>query len=285
MQIKKTTYKNILLLAVMLIAVKLTHAQSFIDTTDRRVTYYRASIANNKNKVQFIEQILQNQGVPKALRNLALIESDFKTTALSSAKAAGTWQIMPGTASTYGLKTNTVNDERYDLFKSTYTASQLLRDLYDQYNDWLPVIAAYSCGKGGVHRAIEKAGSNNFYDYYKYLPNETIMHVYKFTMACYATGELGLLNSKKAVTDTITDNTFVVNNPGTVSTSVCSGYDLAEIASGLQMSLSEIETLNPNYIKELAATGTTQLQLPIDKMPDFLLMKNEILRKSLAKTP
>jgi membrane-bound lytic murein transglycosylase D len=40
---------------------------------------------------------------------------------------------------------------------------------------------------------------------------------------------------------------------------------------------------NPDLLKELAEHGEAFLCLPVDIMPDFLLLKNRILSKSLNK--
>ena len=51
-------------------------------------------------------------------------------------------------------------------------------------------MAAYSCGEANVAKAMEKAGSKNYEDYYIYLPDETTNAIRKYINACYVTGEL-----------------------------------------------------------------------------------------------
>lgn len=241
-----------------------------IDTTDKRIADYRKSVVIHRNTIRFIEYTLQLNGIPRALRNLAMIESDFDNTTLSCANAAGIWQITPDVATDYGLHMNPANDERYDVYKSTWMACRNLLDLYKQYQNWITVIAAYNCGAGRVSRAMALAHSNQYADFYRYLPDETIMHVYKFMMACYATGEAGFAIQTPAT-----------NAPETAFISISAGYKLAVIASQLQLPFQKLEQLNPAFEKELLEQGVTRLQLPVDKMPDFLLIQNQILKTSL----
>jgi membrane-bound lytic murein transglycosylase D len=75
---------------------------------------------------------------------------------------------------------NKKRDDRTDLYKSTNAAAKYLGYLYGQLNDWLLVVAAYNSGPTPIHRAIERTGSNNFWDIKKYLPKETQGHVLAF---------------------------------------------------------------------------------------------------------
>src|SRR5690606_10238465 len=87
---------------------------------------------------------------------------------------------MASTARLMGLTVNKKRDDRQDLYKSTHAAAKYLTYLYDQLNDWLLVVAAYNSGPAPVLRAIERTGSNNFWDIKKHLPRETQGHVLAF---------------------------------------------------------------------------------------------------------
>ena len=108
-----------------------------------------------------IEGILNQYGLPRELKYIAVIESNLSTAATSHVGAGGPWQFMPYTARDYGLIVNGAYDERRDYFKSTHAASRYLLSLYKQFNDWLLVMAAYNGGPGRVYSAIKKSGSRN----------------------------------------------------------------------------------------------------------------------------
>ena len=107
----------------------------------------------------FIDGILTHYGLPKELKYLAVIESNLKPYALSSAGARGPWQFMSYTARDYGLQVNQLVDDRIDYYKSTNAAAKYLLTLYKDLKDWLLVIAAYNGGPGRVYSAIRKSGS------------------------------------------------------------------------------------------------------------------------------
>jgi membrane-bound lytic murein transglycosylase D len=132
-----------------------------------------------------IDAVFRNHGLPVQLKYLAVIESELNTSAVSPVGAAGLWQLMPQTARYLGLKVSSRNDERKQLKKSTVAAAQYVKTLYQQFDDWLLVIAAYNSGAGPVFSAIKKAGSRDFWKLQQYLPAETRAHVKRFIGAHY----------------------------------------------------------------------------------------------------
>ena len=87
----------------------------------------------------------------------------------------------------YGLTINSVIDERKDPVKSTHAAARFIRDLYNIYNDWVLVIAAYNCGPGNVNKAIRRSGNKkDYWDIYYRLPRETRGYIPMYVAAAYA---------------------------------------------------------------------------------------------------
>ena len=127
-----------------------------------------------------IESILQQYGLPKELKYVAVIESSLQSNVVSTKGACGPWQLMPGTAKTLGLSINSYVDERTDYYKSTHAASKYLLQLYEQLHDWLLVMAAYNGGLGRVNAAIKKSGSTDFWKLQYYLPEESRTYVKDF---------------------------------------------------------------------------------------------------------
>ena len=81
------------------------------------------------NYFKTIDQVFTQQNIPVELKYLAIIESEFKTNARSGVGAVGVWQVMPGTAKTWGLKITSKYDERQHLWKSTVAAAKNLQYL------------------------------------------------------------------------------------------------------------------------------------------------------------
>jgi soluble lytic murein transglycosylase-like protein len=132
-----------------------------------------------------IETVLQQYGLPKELKYIAVIESNLSTAATSYKGAGGPWQFMPYTARDFGLRVTKYNDERRDYYKSTHAAARYLLLLYRELHDWLLVMAAYNGGIGRVNSAIKKSRSKNFWNLQYYLPEESRTYVKRYSYPLY----------------------------------------------------------------------------------------------------
>ena len=253
------------------------------DTSESSIRHYKGIISANKDIVDFIEYSLVQKGLPRHLRNLALIESHFNRNITSGAGAVGVWQFMTAHANQYGLS----EQNRNDLYKSTKTAVISLANLYKKYNNWVTVVAAYNCGEGNIAKAMEAAGSSQYHIFYKYLPAETINHVRKYLNACYATGELQSVlsdyNSSRMNTVFFVNGGSKIDNSGLAETDINAGFNLNVIADELDVDVAKLLSWNPGITQELQDKGESTLYLPTDLMPDFLLRKNRILSRSIRE--
>ncbi|HUI66872.1 MAG TPA: lytic transglycosylase domain-containing protein [Nitrospirota bacterium] len=137
---------------------------------------------NSAPYLQPMKEILRKKNLPEELAYVAMIESGFDSGAVSVAKAAGPWQLMPDTARRYGLRSDRWVDERRDPIKSAQAAAQYFRDLHSRFGSWPLVLAAYNAGTGKVQRAMLRTGSMDFWDLKEsvYLRRETKSYVPKF---------------------------------------------------------------------------------------------------------
>lgn len=242
----------------------------------------------------FIDGILTKYGLPRELKYLAVIESDLKTNALSSAGARGPWQFMTYTAKDYGLIVNQQQDDRTDYYKSTNAAAKYLLYLYKNLKDWLLVIAAYNGGPGKVYSAIQKSGSRNFWKLQYYLPEESRNHVKKFIATHYIM-ETGNPNENTADSKfnysslNNDDSSYRIAQLTTAekksldSIKVSGRYNAEVIAKNISMDLNDFNRYNPGFDNTLATGSSYNLQLPDDKMKEFHNKKYEILNESVEK--
>jgi membrane-bound lytic murein transglycosylase D len=129
-----------------------------------------------------IAEALEERGMPADLALLPIVESAFDPFAYSHGRAAGLWQIIPGTARRLGIKQDWWFDGRRDVLESTRGALDYLEMLHAQFDgDWLLAVAGYNSGEGNVARALRRAAAagrgNDFWSISPYLPRETRTYV------------------------------------------------------------------------------------------------------------
>ena len=157
------------------------HSMKFVDAYIRNNDEDLALIKQRSGRpFTIIDSVMKLYGLPTELKYLAVIESELKANALSRVGARGPWQLMAGTARELGLKVNRRSDERTSFYKSTKAAALYLRDLHNEFKDWLLVLAAYNAGPLPVYKAIHRSGSRNFWALERYLPRESQLHVRHF---------------------------------------------------------------------------------------------------------
>jgi membrane-bound lytic murein transglycosylase D len=125
---------------------------------------------------------LEQRGMPLELALLPVVESAFDPFAYSHGRAAGLWQIIPGTGRRLGLKQNWWYDARRDVLESTRAALDYLEAMHGQFDgDWLLAVAGYNSGEGNVARAVGRAKqagtATDFWNIKGNLPTETRTYV------------------------------------------------------------------------------------------------------------
>jgi len=235
-------------------------------------------------------RILAANNIPTELKYLSVVESNLQGGCVSWAGAVGPWQLMADEAKRFGLKITSRYDERTDFYRSTEVAAQLLKELYAEYNDWLLVIAAYNCGKGGVNRAIQKSGSKNFYELQMYLPEETRNHVKKYIATHYFFEGGGGWTTLTAAETTQKKETLAylqskfdsqTINANTSTFAITGKYNSVVVANILTMDVNQFNNLNPYFDKALSEGKTYAIKLPEDKMELFKAKRQQILYESV----
>ena len=148
----------------------------------------------------FIQSRIEEHKVPPEILFLPVIESTYKSDALSVSGAAGLWQFMLNSIEPFDIQVNDWIDERYDFWKSTEGALRKLEDNYLVLDDWLLALAAYNCGLGRMKRIIQKTGIRDFWELAEggHLPYQTAHYIPKYlsiVMVCTYKGRNGLKTS------------------------------------------------------------------------------------------
>ena len=147
-----------------------------------------------------LENILEQEGIPKSLVAVVLVESGAQPLAASPKLARGLWQFIPATARQYGLTVTSAKDERVHVEQSTRAAARYLHDLYKRFGDWPLALAAYNAGAETVQRALKRGHATTFSQISaaRLLPEETRNYVPAVLSAIEMLGTDGLVESQFA---------------------------------------------------------------------------------------
>ncbi|MBC7426239.1 MAG: transglycosylase SLT domain-containing protein [Bacteroidia bacterium] len=144
----------------------------------KQIGYYTrtntAAAASMLGKAQYYYTIYAEKfataGIPKQLFLICAINTNCDPTFSDESGATGMWPISYPIAKKYNLTTNSYIDERRNVEKSADAAALYLKDLYNIYQDWQKVIAAFRAGPINLNMAIRRAGNSlNYHDIHKQL--------------------------------------------------------------------------------------------------------------------
>lgn len=223
-----------------------TRLKDSIQTSLLRSARYRA----------MIDRALEEQGLPKALAYLPVIESAYLPTLTSRAGAHGIWQFMPDTAREYGLRVDWWVDERADPVASTRAAAAYLKDLHRQFDDWSLALAAYNCGPGRVRGAMSRTGATSFWELLEMtaLPKETRGYVPTFYATLLIVGDPEAHGFRLQAAEPLEHKAVEIEGP----------LSLAYLAEVTGVGEARLRELNPALRRGLVPPGRTAVKVPPD---------------------
>ena len=238
----------------------------------RHPDYLNRVFTRSQRYMPHIRAELERRGLPVELALLPIVESAYDPFAYSHGRAAGLWQMIPGTARRFGIKQNWWYDGRRDIVNSTRAALDYLDYLHGLNDgDWLNAIASYNSGEGNVLRAVRRNKSagrpTDFWNLS--VPKETSAYVPK------------LLALVDIVKDPAKYNLSLPVVPDEVQFAVSdieSQLDLALAAELAGVDVDTVYAYNPGYNRwSTDPAGPHSLLMPIDVSADF--------EKALAAVP
>lgn len=223
--------------------------------------WFSGALSRGGRYLPAIREAFAAEGVPTELAYVALVESEFRSGAVSGAKAKGFWQFMPATGRRFGLAQDSWVDERSDTEKATRAAAQYLRHLHEVFADWNLALAAYNAGEGTVRRAIRRHGTNDFWELARAraLPRETRDYVPRIQAAI-------LMAKAPARYGFAIDS----DSPQPVDTVGVDGpFALRDVARCTGLDLETLQDLNPALLRRATpAHRAFDLKVPYGRADD-----------------
>ncbi|MCI0411650.1 LysM peptidoglycan-binding domain-containing protein [bacterium] len=210
-----------------------------------------------------MKRIFREQGLPEDLVYTALIESSFKSNAYSRARAKGFWQFISGTAKRYDLRMDWWVDQRSDFERSTYAATEYLRDLHGMFGDWYLALAGYNAGENKVAYGLRQSGAQNFWQLARtrYIRQETKNYVPAILAAMIIAKDPEKYGFYEQLELPLEFDTVPVDYT----------VDLRLVAECSGVSLEEIYMLNPELTRLTTPSNMNYvLRVPKDKKDTYL---------------
>jgi membrane-bound lytic murein transglycosylase D len=223
--------------------------------------YLRRVSQRSAPYLYYVVAEIERRGLPM---ELPIMESAYDPFAYSHGRAAGMWQIIPGTGKELGLRQDWWYDGRRDVRASTDAALTYLTRLNKAFDgDWELTLASYNSGKRRVNNAIaanrQKGLGTDFWSLR--LPRETRNYVPRLLALAQVIAEAPRHNI--ALTPVPNQPWFAVVDTG-------SQIDLAQAAKLAGIGIEQVYLLNSGFSRwATSPNGPHELLLPLQAAPVF----------------
>jgi len=244
----------------------------------RHPDYLQRVFTRAQQYMPYITAEIERRGLPLELVLLPIVESAYDPFAYSHGRAAGLWQMIPGTARRFGVRQNWWYDGRRDVVDSTRAALDYLEYLYElNEGDWLNAIASYNSGEGSVRKAVtgnRNAGKPDDFWHLR-LSRETSTYVPKLLAL------VEIVHDPAAYDLSLPG---IVDEPQFVVADIGSQLDLALAAELAGVEVDTVYAYNPGYNRWATdPAGPHRLVLPAETVDTFNAALAEVPEKERVR--
>jgi membrane-bound lytic murein transglycosylase D len=234
---------------------------------------YRKIFLNSINRGQLIiptmRELMYQKDISPLFIYLSMVESAFKTHAISSSSAGGLWQFVKVTAIDEKMQVNNIIDERYDPIKSTNRAIDYLYKIHDNLGRWYLTAMAYNCGAGCVQQSIDRARTKDLKKLIdpnaNYIRKETRDYIKKILLFAMI-GENYLFKAN----DNLGELKYQFDNDMITPVRVRGGEKLQNIASILRMDYSILKKINRHLKQDFVPPNSNiMVNIPTSRVQMF----------------
>lgn len=239
--------------------------QKYLDFFDGRGKRILAKWIERMGRYRpLIEQVLDEEGLPRDLIFVAMIESGFSPYATSHAAAVGVWQFIEKTALEMGLRVDRWVDERRDPVKATRAAAQYLKFLHQKFGSWTLALAAYNGGPGLIAKEVARHNTNNYWRIQRNngMYRETRRYVPKIIAAGLVTKNADVFGLAHVDEEKTKRWTYVTVPPST---------RLSVVADAAGVDFDLIRFGNPSLVRRQTPPGEEwSVRIPADRLTRFV---------------
>jgi len=253
--------------------------QAYIDVyTIQRKDHLAEIIGRAELYFPLFEEYLDKYGLPQELKYMAVVESALDPMAQSSSGARGLWQFLYQASRLFNLRVDSYVDERCDPVKSTDAACRYLKYLYDNFQDWNLVMAAYNGGIAVVSDAVERAGGvHDFWAIRSFLPAETQGYIPAFIAVNFAMNyymHYDIIPKKQS---------FNYDDLGFVFLE--KSVSMQQLSSLIDVPVETLMALNPLYTKSFIPVVKEPVQIVIPREKVLLFLRHRTLLEPENQPP
>jgi membrane-bound lytic murein transglycosylase D len=205
-----------------------------------------------------LEIAQRTNGLPWFIKYLPAANTGIQPNFVDMDGSSGIWPLNFSMGKKYGLRQNSLLDERRNVDLSSDAACKYIKDLYTIYRDWPKVITAFKIGGVRLNQVIRLANNSlNFADIYEKLTPEERAPIVQF----YAAITVLSYQAEFGITP---DEMYSVLSD-TVSTVVSLPFSYIQSKTGI--GIDHLKQLNPEFKSEIVPYfGTiTYFKIPSDK--------------------
>ena len=225
--------------------------------------YFTLLTKNARPYLYYVYNEASKRHIPPEIALLPMVESNYNPFLYSSQGATGLWQMMPGTATGFGLQINWWYDGRRDIVASTDAALNYLSYLHRFFHNWLLAAAAYNAGEGTVQNAVRhNKKMHRPTDYWHLaLPAETKNYIPKLLAIADIIHQPDHYGIKLSP---------IAYKPYFVQVPLSSQYNLNTLAKLANITPKQIRQLNPGFRRfSTTPNQAFALLVPVDKSATF----------------